>query len=458
MTAETQQTQERHREVAHRLTDLLTQDGPSAMATAALSLRQADIAEAMEPMDPAIRLKVFLALPPDHAAEVLEECTPEVRDELLDSASDQSLLQILAEADTDDAVYFLDYLDNERAAHLLGSLQESIRGQLSEQFDLPEDCAGRLMARDLIALQPFMTATQAIEKVRALSELRVPALYVTTAAGKLVGTVGFRQLVFAPPKATIDSLMNRDVIYAQVSTDAEEAVRLMQKYELYAIPVVDERMILRGMITLDDAFDIMEAEADEDILAVAGTSENLEDNDSVFGRSMKRLPYLLITVVGGFLIASMIEGQSEAISEYTMLVSFLPLVPALAGNIGIQCSTVTLRYIVGGDGGLRTVRGRIVRELLTGGFLAIIMSFVAMLGALGIAWANDYDFFLAWVITFSMFLAIIFAAANGVAIPLACVKLKIDPAIAAGPFIVMLCDIGGIAIYLVLASMLLTLF
>ena len=447
MEAETASFVNRSRDVGERMMALLNNDGPAAMAAAALALQPADIAHALDDLESDQQLRVFLALHADHAADVLEEASPELRDTILEQASDAKLLQILRDADTDDAVYFLDHLDSDRAEHLLGQLDTELRDQLSLQFDLPEDAAGRMMTSELMALQPFMTASKAIDKIRTKPDLKVPALYVTTVSGKLVGTVSFRQLVFSPPQTTIDSLMNRDVIYTTVDQDQEDAVALMQRYELYALPVVDDNEMLRGMITLDDAFDVMEAEADEDILAVAGTSENLDDNDGVIGRAMKRFPYLLLTVIGGFFIATMIEGQSEAIHEYTMLVAFLPLVPALAGTIGIQCSTVTLKYIIGDEATAGTVRSRIVKELLTGGFLAIVMSAVALIGALGLIFWNNDQLFLAWVISIAMLFAIIFAAINGVLIPLTCTRLKIDPAIAAGPFIVMLCDIGGIAIY-----------
>jgi magnesium transporter len=241
-----------------------------------------------------------------------------------------------------------------------------------------------------------------------------------------------------------------------LTTDREEMVGLMQRYHLGAIPVVDESRHLRGMVTWDDAIDVLEAEADEDILALAGTSEDLEDNDGVIRRALLRMPYLVITVAGGFIVAKLIDSQStELLARFPLLMAFLPLVPALGGNIGLQCSTVTVRSIATGEINAGRMVSRSVREVATGAVLALVMATVCGLGALALVLLGDQPPALSFVIASALAVAIVIAATMGVMIPLTCIRLGIDPAIAAGPFITMLNDVAGTTIYLLTASLLL---
>ncbi|MFW5830042.1 MAG: magnesium transporter, partial [Planctomycetota bacterium] len=370
-------------QLALKLWRIFTEDGPGGLTIAGSSLREADVAAALEALDPEQRFKVFLALPPDMQAEVLEELEPEFRDELLESTSDERLLAILATASTDDAVYFLDHLDSERAEHLIGKLSAHLRSRLEAQWELPEGCAGRIMVRRLIQMTPFNTVQSAIDRIRTSdSKQAYGAVYVVDTDGHLVGVVSLRELVFSKPSATLASIMTTDVLSVRIQDDEEEVARLMQRYHLYAIPVVDDDNLLRGMVTWDDAADILEAEVEEDILAVAGTGEDPEDNESIFGRARHRLPYLLITTLGGFVMAGMIEQLGGDLRKHAILIAFMPLIPALAGNVGIQCSTVTLRAIVNGELQPGTMRARAMREIATGILLAVVLSCACGLGAL----------------------------------------------------------------------------
>ena len=451
------QAVEQDKNISKRLWTILKEDGPGALAIAASSLRIADLALAIEllPKEKHIA-RLFSALPVALAAEVLEEAHPEIRDILLKSTSDEHLRKILAEADADDAVYFLDHLDDERASSLLHSLDQELQLQLTEQLDLDGDSAGRIMQRECSTVRPFHSCKQAIAHLSELIPLPDGPIYVIDSQHRLSGVLTYRQLVFNRNNQRISALMEKEPIRVQLQTDREEVAALMQRYHLTAIPVVDGKHHLRGIITWDDAIDVIEAEAQEDILALAGTSEDIDDNNSVVRRALYRLPFLLLTVVGGFIVAGVIDARADnLLVEYPILMAFLPLVPALGGNIGLQCSTVTIRSLaMAGDNTQRNFT-RSLREIATGSLLAVSLAILCGLGALGLTYFNNESMALSGVIACSLLVAAILAATLGVLIPNACVRYGIDPAIASGPFVTVLNDITGVTIYLLVASALL---
>lgn len=448
---------DRARETAKRLLTLLDLDGPGGVQIAATSLRTADLATVLEVIeDEQDRLRLFIALPPELAGDVLEECQPEIRDHLLEDSDDQHLASILADADADDAVYFLDHLDEDRAEHLLSKLDADLRQQLEEKYELEDDVAGRIMVHDPIALRSFMTVQQALDSIRRSygdhatvgHNHKFSTLYVIDAESRLVGVLPFRRLVFSQPRDTLAQLMDKDVITVTPETDREQVARLMQKYHLLTVAVVDDQQRIRGMVTWDDAVDILEAEAEEDLLAIAGTSEDLEDNAGMWDRARSRLPWLIITAIGGFINAKVITDYGSSLSTQMLLVGFMPLVGALGGNIGLQCSTVTVRGLATGaikEGSMLTSVGR---EIGTGVLLAFIMAIICGIGGAGIALTTGDSPLLGLIMAISLLLAVLLAAALGVIIPILCQRWNIDPAIAAGPFITMLNDVSGYLIYI----------
>jgi len=453
----TDEAQIRTQRTATRLLTLLDVDGPGALQIAATSLRTADLATVLESItDVKDRLRLFIALPPELAGDVLEECQPETRDLLLEESDDQHLVRILADADADDAVYFLDHLDDDRAEHLLSKLDADLRTQLEAQYELDDDVAGRIMVHDPITLRSFMTAQQALDHIRRTygshaavgSNHKFSTLYVIDAESRLVGVLPFRRLVFAQPRDTLAQLMDKDVITVTPETDREAVARLMQKYHLLTIAVADDQRRIRGMVTWDDAVDILEAEAEEDLLAIAGTSEELDDNSSPLERARSRLPWLIITAVGGFINAKIIADYGGSLSQQMLLVGFMPLVGALGGNIGLQCSTVTVRGLATGAIKAGHMMSSVGREIATGVLLAFVMAIICGLGGAAISLTTGDEPILGLVMATSLFFAVLLAAALGVIVPLLCQRWKIDPAIAAGPFITMLNDVTGYIIYI----------
>ncbi len=436
---------------ARRLLTLLDEDGPGALVIAATSLKRADLSSAFDTLDDERdRQRLFCALPVDIAGEVLEEMQPATRDSVLETTDDMRLSRILAEADADDAVYFLDHLDDERAAKLLAQMDSKLRQQLEEQYELPDETAGRIMTREIITLRSFLTAAQAIAHMQGMQEERnrVTALYVVDAEARLVGVLAFRKLVFAPARATVASLMDREVISVSLETDRENVARLMQKYHLLSIPVVDQEQRIHGAVSWDNAVEVLEAEAEEDMLAIAGTAETTEAAPSLVKRTCLRMPWLVITVIGGFINAMVIQGYGAGLATQALLIGFMPMVGAMGGNIGLQCSTVTVRGLATGA----IVPGRgpasILREISIGLMLAVSMSLLCGVGsAIFGAWQGE-GAYVGAIVGISLFITVSIAAALGVLVPLTCARYRIDPAIAAGPFITMLNDTSGYVIYI----------
>ncbi len=425
--------------------------GAEALAAFIFDFRVAEIQEGLRECEPEQSVQVFKALPLDIQGEVLEDLPPELRDACLEALSDEELLKLITEAAHDDAVYYLDHLEEERVELIFGKLADHAKAKIQEQYELPEDCAGRLMTNEFVTVPAYFSVEQARDQLRKAEDDHEGALYVVDSRGRLEGQVRYRALALAESNVKIQSILETNIPSVDINVDEDVVPDIMVTHNISAIPVIKNDRVLCGIINWDDVAELIEDEVEEDMLAVAGTAESFEDNDSIFRRAGLRLPYLLITLCGGFIMASMIDTQLEYISEYGLLVALIPMVPALAGNIGIQCSTVTLRYIVTGNIAPARIRSRIIREVGTGMVLSIIIAALTGLGVFAYIAVTEGEMLLGWAITTAMLIAIILAALFGTFIPIACEKMKIDPAIAAGPFITMLNDIVGVGVYLVTA-------
>ncbi len=426
--------------------------GREALTAYIFDLRVGDIQLGLRQLEPEQSVILFQALPIDIQSELLEDLPPELRDACLESMSDEELVKLVTEAASDEAVYYLDQLEDDRVKRIFEQLEERVKKTLHEQYHLPEDCAGRIMSDEFVAVQAYTSVEQTLRKLRSINEDKHEgALYVVDARGRLEGEVSYRSLALSEKHIKVHQIIDHSIPSVDINTDEADIPDIMVKHNMSTIPVTKGDRVLCGVINWDDAVEIMEDEVEEDMLAVAGTAENFEDNEHVLRRAGHRLPYLLITLIGGFIMASMIDTQLEHINDYSLLVALIPMVPALAGNIGIQCSTVTLRYIVTGNISPSRIRSRIFREVSTGLILAIVIATLTGVGVFGYIIATGGELLLGCAITLAMLIAIILAALFGTFVPIACDKMNIDPAIAAGPFITMLNDIVGVGVYLITA-------
>jgi magnesium transporter len=322
-------------------------------------------------------------------------------------------------------------------------------------LEYPEDTAGRLMNTDFFSLHEDTTVEEAIKQVRAASEREmVFYIYVTDKEDRLVGVASLRQLLVVPPDTSLKKIMNPEVISVTTDTDQEEVARQVTRYNLLAIPVVDKENKLAGIITFDDVIDVMREEATEDILKMAGAGTPEEEfilHTSSLNAARLRLPWLLTTLLGTMITASIVWIFRFTLHEVIALVTFLPVIAAMGGNIGVQSSTIVVRGLATGRVDLANLWKVVARELKVGTLMAIACGLALSL----VAYLWHGHVMMGIVLGAAMFFAITVAAIMGTLVPVILKKLNFDPAIASGPFVTTANDITGIAIYLALATSLL---
>ncbi len=325
--------------------------------------------------------------------------------------------------------------------------------------DWPDGTVGRLMHPPSVPLDPALSARQALEKfqisLRPGAAMPVSMLFVTGKEGRLLGTVELRDVLAAPPDVTIGELCSSvELIKLAPATDQEEAARLFERYDLSAAPVVDDGDRLVGILTVDDILHVIQKEASEDIAKLAGTSAEEFGSRTVLDVVKLRMPWLLITVVGGLAVSFVIRHFEGTLSKLIALATFTPLIAGMGGNVGTQSSTIVVRGLATGavrDDGMAAV---IWREARTGMTLGVVYGLLSAGAALGLYWATLPHSF-ALVVGLAMWVSMTTAATLGAAIPFGLQRLGADPANATGPFISTLTDLLTTTLYLGVATVLL---
>jgi len=414
------------------------------------AMRPADVADLIEHLDHDQRLAIFNLLEPVGAGEVLVEIESPVQESILSELDTQVISEIVEELDSDDAADIVGDLPRERAREIIESVGEDVSRELQKLLPYPEDTAGGLMALEFISVKEDATVGDAIETVREKRE-EVENLYhiwVTDRFGKLAGVISLKDLILSEPGCKISDIMNPEVISVRVDTDQEEVARLVKRYDLVNIPVVDQQYRLIGRITHDDIIDVIEDEVDEDISLMAGVIRQEIAEESPIKVSRARLPWLVTGLLGGIL-AAMVINQFEASLEKVIALSFFfPVIMAMGGNTGTQASTVVVRGLATGDISLVNTWKRLwveMRVALINGMICGIL-----LGLIVGYWLSDYG--LGCVVAVALMLIVLCSGFIGSAVPLALKRLNVDPALATGPFVTTSNDILGLLIYLGLVT------
>lgn len=420
-------------------------------------VRPEDVAELLHGLTPAERLEVFRVLAvdyPDAAGDVLTEIDTGPRNELLERLGSDEVASILARVPVDDAVYLIEDLPEDLKEEVLAAGALGSDSAVQKQLTYEEDSAGRVMTRELFSLPE---ATRVREAVASIQENRdvelIFYLYVVDEGGRLVGVTSLRQLLLAAPGKTLGEIAQRDVIHVATGTDQEDVARLAARYDLMAIPVVDEEGRLVGIVTVDDIIDIVREEATEDFLKMVGTSEEeIAHEQRSFKVARIRFPWLALNMVGGLVTGVLLERFQVSLSEALFLLTFVPVIMGMGGNIGSQTATLTVRGLATGriGGGERWMGRYLWRQAKIGAVLGL--TFAALVG-LG-AFLFEQNPWYAVVVGGSMFVAMLIASCNGALIPLVFERVGIDPAVAAGPLVTTSNDITGILIYFGFASLL----
>ena len=412
----------------------------------------ADIAEILDELNLGQATYIIKLLDSEKTSDILTELDDDIREKILENLSAKEIAEEIEELDTDDAADIIGELSEERQEEVISKIEdEEHREEIKELLAYDEDTAGGLMAKELVSVNENWTVTQCVKEMRAQAEnvTRVHSIYVVDADERLIGRLSLKDLLVANPRANISTVYIPKVDAVHVNDEAEDVARVMQKYDLEAIPVVDDNQVLLGRITIDDIVDVIKEEAEKDYQLAAGITQDVEADDSIFELTRARLPWLFLGLVGGIGAFLIMEGFQDSFKEYAVLFFFTPLIAAMAGNVGVQSSAIIVQGLANDD-----VKGSINSRLIKEMLLAALNGFILAIFLFLFVWVTK-DQNTALAISVSLVVVIIVAGLIGTFIPLFLDKRGIDPAIATGPFITTSNDIFGILIYFWIAKMIL---
>jgi len=418
-----------------------------------LELHFADIADLLDKLTNEEAKYIYFELEEDVQADVLMELEEEVRDRFLASLSTKEIADQLENLDSDDAADILGDLSDEKIQEVISHMEDDEAAEdIVDLLNYDEDTAGGLMQKEFIQAKLDWPVNRCLVELRRQAEdvEKVYTIYVVDDFNKLVGVLSLKRLLFASPKTKIiDLYQGKNIISVKTSDDSEQVAKVMEKYDLVSVPVVDLQNKLVGRITLDDVVDVIKEEADKDFQLASGISEKIESNANVWRISRARLPWLLIGMLGGILGAQVISGFEGGITKVPALAFFIPLITAMGGNVGVQSSAIVVQSLAKGNNQFGSILSKISKEALVGLVNGLLLALIIY----GIATVFENST-LGLVVSISLFTVIIFAAIFGTLIPLLLDRYNIDPALATGPFVTTLNDVLGLFIYFTVGMLL----
>lgn len=415
-------------------------------------------------MHPADAARVITHLnSPKEKREVFELVRGEAkRGQVLSELDGDSIQQVLADLllsdiawllkdlGPDDVAYILGFFPEERGKDILALMKTEDSTEVADILKYPKDTAGGIMTTEFFSLPEDATAQEAIRRLQQATDAEmVFYIYVTDKDEHLVGVLSLRQLLTVPPATPLKNIMMRDVMSVAVDMDQEEVARQVASYNLLAIPVVEKDGKLAGIITVDDVVDVIREEATEDMLKMAGAiEEDSVSKSSSFGAARVRLPWLFTNLVGSLLSGAILWYFRMTLQEVVAIVSFIPVIAAMGGNVGLQSSTLIIRGLATGVVELSDVRTVFFREVKVGLVMGVACGII--LTVVGWAW---HQAFLGMVVGTSLVIAFLVSTSMATIMPVVLKRMGVDPAVAAGPFVTTANDITGITIYLSLATL-----
>jgi magnesium transporter len=418
-----------------------------------LELHYADIAEILDKLTSEEAKYIYFEMDEDLQADVLMELEEEVRDRFLASLSSKEIADQLENLDSDDAADILGELSDEKIQEVISQMEDDEAAEdIVDLLNYDEDTAGGLMQKEFIQARVDWPVNRCLVELRRQAEdvEKVYTIYVVDKLNKLVGVLSLKRLLFASPKSLISDLFQgKNIIYVKTSDSSEDVVKVMEKYDLVSVPVVDLQNKLVGRITLDDVVDVIKEEADKDFQLASGISERIESTFSVWRITKARIPWLFIAMLGGTLGAQVIAQFQGGITKVPALAFFIPLITAMGGNVGVQSSAIVVQSLAKGSGQFGSILQKLGKEAIVALVNGIILSAIIY----GIAFYFENGT-LGLVVSISLFTVIVFAALFGTLIPLVLNHYKIDPALATGPFVTTLNDIVGLFIYFTVGMLL----
>jgi magnesium transporter len=436
------------KELLSELREWIADGKDTAIAQATIDAHPADIAELLNELKRDEAVYVYRLLDEEKAADVMLELDEDVREKLLSSLTSREIAEELIEnIDSDDAADVIAELPEQKQEEVIALLEDE--EQASDIIDLmtyAEGTAGAIMGTELIRVNQNWTVTQAIREMRKQAEDldNIYTIYVVDDAEVLLGTLSVKYMLFnlsSLRTAIKDLYKQTKVRTVNVNAPVEEVAKVMEKYDLVVLPVVNADNVLLGRITIDDVVDIIKEEADKDYQMASGISEDVEYSDSVRTLTRARLPWLLIGMAGGMISANII-GVFD-ISENPGMAIFMPLIAAMGGNVGVQSAALVVKALANQSALDETLWQKLWKELRVGLINGLVCSTII----LSVSLLFHMDLTLCITASIALFFVIIFASFFGTWIPMTLHRFKIDPALATGPFVTTLNDIFGLIIY-----------
>ena len=437
-------------EFVEQIEQLIEQRKENALLEVLGELHYADIAEIIDELNLEEATYLIKLLDSEKTSDILTELDDDVREQILDNLSVSEIAQEVEALDTDDAADIINELPDERQQQVINQIQDEEHAKdIVELLRYDENSAGGLMAKELVSVNENWNVLKCVTEMRRQAEnvTRVHSIYVVDDDNKLKGRLSLKDLLTTSMRAQVRDVYIPKVDSVKVNDSAEEVAKVMSKYDLEAIPVVDELGRLAGRITIDDIVDVIKEEAEKDYQLAAGITQEVEADDSIWELTKARLPWLVLGLLGGLGSVFIMEGYQEALSKYKELFFFTPLIAAMAGNVGVQSSAIVVQGLAND-----TVKGSLLNRLLKEVGLSLISGIT--LGMLVIIFGHfsGLDAKFSFTIAFSMLCVIIVAALVGTFVPIILDKRGIDPAIATGPFITTSNDIFGIFLFFMISK------
>ena len=439
-------------ELILKIADLILAKKNSQLKKLVNDIHFADMADIINLLNEDQGVYLIKLFDSEKTSEILTELDENVREKILKVLSVKEIAGEIEELDSDDAADILGELSEKRKEEVISEISDNdLADDLIELLSYKEDSAGGLMAKELVKANENWTVLKCLSEIKKQGEnvTRVHSIYVVDDKERLIGRLSLKDLITTPSKKKIKDIYIPKVDSVNVTENGEEVAKIMSKYDLEAIPVIDDQKHLLGRITIDDIVDFIKEEAEEDYLIAAGVQGDVEADDSIYELTKARLPWLFLGLVGGLGSVFILEGFEEFMSDpnYKALFFFTPLIAAMAGNVGVQSSAIIVQGLAND-----VVKGSLLKRLIKELGLSLINGLIFGLLTIIFGLIIDQPIELSLVISLSMLCVIVVAALIGTSVPIILEKRGIDPAIATGPFITTSNDIFGIFLFFYIAK------
>ncbi|MEO2147711.1 MAG: magnesium transporter [Flavobacteriaceae bacterium] len=439
-------------ELIDRIKKLILSEDKSKVIEKLKDVHYADLAEIFELLEISEVVYIIKIFDKQKSADALAELDEDIREGIIENLSEKEIAEKIEELDSDDATDIISELTEERQERVFSQIKDSsLAEDIKELLKYGENTAGGLMAKELVKVNENLSISKCLDEIRkqAKNVSRVHSIYVVDSGNKLKGRLSLKDLVTAKVRTRVKDIYIPNVDYVHVNLEGEEVAKVMSKYDLEAIPVVNNRKILLGRITIDDIVDLIKDEAEKDYQLAAGISSEVEANDSIFQLTKARLPWLFLGLLGGIGSVFILKDFEQIMNEPNLrnLFFYTPLIAAMAGNVGVQSSAIIVQGLAND-----LVKGSLLSILIKEVGLSLINGLALALVLIVFGQIVNQDLLMSFTIAGSMMGVIVIAALVGTFIPIILDKQGIDPAIATGPFITTANDIFGIFLFFYIAK------